>query len=779
MQHRQVTSRWQLLLLMLLAGVLLTGCPSDAPVAPGEEFASETPFASDPTRSGEAIIQGSVTLQGATTTDTAAYAAPFIATLPGKSGEIALVALGTDQLDTPGFGNRVLYTLKAGTSTLLSKAYVADSTPDHQPIMLLTNDPLKLTLYNSELANSTLHSKRMRWQGSIQTVRKEDIDEPNDDENQATRTDRTLGAALAESTPIDRSFYRRTAVTAEDIEDWYTINVNAGQAYVVDFTNQNGVWSTFTFVLRVVDGAGNTVAFFSNHKTAGLRQLSFVPTTTGTYYLQVHGSPSTRKGSSVYYAPYQLQYRPVAAPQVTAVSLQDVVIAVGTSLPVSATVEGEVTSYNWDLGHGFRPTSDTRASFTDIPVEPGVHQGSLTVSGPWGTSVPYNFSYQIMPTSPWWKDDLLAPVSGGLSVTRPFLVFDLPENRCGLLTAEVTNSIRGYRFHYSGPNGDLHNWTSYKIEPAEEDFNPGPLTSTYVLGNLAFANLRGLYYRAQKPLPLSGADWYIATLPETVDSSYLSIHNIGSRPAIAYCNGGVGPLYWMAASTANPTPADWTEYVLDSTEVAGYGLAGIRHLNRPALVYFTGLGHSSSLTHSPVLKYARARVGAPASASDWDIYTISEDGTGVRQTSFAYTLERNLVATSTGLAVVGGSRNGLHIAWSHVPEPLGPTDWSESETDLDLPFLPVIESRAAMVLDDQLFLTVGVGGSTGYSLVLSCGPDFPWTAATIPSWSGLDQQLPLATAPILARWTARPEKFIVPASQTSGSSHVYLWRPVQ
>jgi len=780
---RPASTSSRLLGLLLLAGVLLTGCPAKDPVAPGEEFASETPFASDPTRSGEAIIQGSVTLQGATTTDTAAYTAPFIATLPGKSGEIALVALGTDQLDTPGSGNRVLYTLKAGTSTLLSKAYVADTTPDHQPILLLTNDPLKLTLYNSELANSTLHSKRMRWQGSIQTVRKEDIDEPNDDENQATRTDRTLGAALAESTPIDRSFYRRTAVTAEDIEDWYTINVNAGQAYVVDFTNQNGVWSTFTFVLRVVDNAGNTVAFFSNHKTAGLRQLSFVPTTTGTYYLQVAASPSTRKGSSVYYAPYQLQYRPVAAPQVTSVTLQDAVTPVGTTFQIAATVEGEVTSYNWDLGNGFRPMTDTRASFSKAPTEPGLHTGSLTVSGPWGTSAPLAFSYQIMPTSLWWSDKLPKDVVMDDSL-RPTVTFSLPEGRCGLLVKEDPHTAppaqpQVFWFYYSGPNGDLRNWSWYALPTPST--NSISASTVQILGTPAFVTTGQDYYRATKPMPLSAADWYHSTFPASDNIFYIVMFNVGSRAGIAYADFDAEGLYWSSAADATPDPADWTEHVIDDSGFQGYGLAGMKYQNRPALAYLQGDG--TGVTHTPKLEYARASISAPTSAAHWSHHTVSETALGEHNRfTAAYTYDREIVETPNGVLIAGPSLTGLHLAWTTITEPTAPGDWTQLNDPLGLTNPLAMYPGSLQLRGNELLITGSTSlGTTRWGMVLSPVQPFPWTNSTVPFWLGTDLQsrLPDGTGMTFADWTAFPDEPVMIGTFASSTPNPVIWRATQ
>jgi len=95
------------LLLLLIGGCNTSDLLEPATDAPSD--VSSTGF--EPDRNNAALIAGSVTLQGLSTTDPAAYVSPFIANLTAKSGEIALLALSVDQQDNPTSGNRVRVTL--------------------------------------------------------------------------------------------------------------------------------------------------------------------------------------------------------------------------------------------------------------------------------------------------------------------------------------------------------------------------------------------------------------------------------------------------------------------------------------------------------------------------------------------------------------------------------------------------------------------------------------------------------------------------------------------
>jgi len=584
--------------------------------------------------------------------------------------------------------------------------------------MLLSSDPLQLSLYNSELTNSPIYAQRMRWSGSIQTVRKEDIDEPNDDDNQTTRTDRTLGSPLTLGTQIDRSFYRRSTGTAEDLEDWYSFSGTVGRTYTMDFTNQNGVWSVFTFVARLIDSDGNTITYFSGHKTAGTRQLIFTADATETYYVQVYGAPSTRQGTSVFYAPYSVKVSELPQPEVSSVNIEGGFLFSGASYQVSLTSPGTPIAWAWNFGEGARPKTSALASPTIKGAEPGQHQASVIITTASGTSAPYPFTYYVQATGNWWLES--APIG------RVVGTWELPGNRLGFINDS------GY-FAYSGANGDLSSWNSYDIEPLTSLFIKA-LAPEKILGKITAATSSGEYYRALVDVPTSSADWYVSTIPLSVTPSWMAASNVGSRIGIAYCAYPGSTLYWSNASSAAPGPGDWTEHQVDNSGLT-YGLGGLKYGVKPALVYLKGAG--ANVAHSPSVIYARAKIGAPTSAADWTLTPISTLSNMLQSSDIDH-WTRTVVATPTRLLVGGGAPGvyGFIVMWSKIQEPILASDWAEDATIVPVtgPQNLTLPKGAVTIVGGRVHVAFEASTSPRTSYVFSSVETFPFADTADLSW---------------------------------------------
>ncbi|HYE78480.1 MAG TPA: hypothetical protein VEI97_10875, partial [bacterium] len=277
--------------------------------------------------------------------------------------------------------------------------------------------------FNSQTATGPLHPLNAYWNYDVSVVNREDADEPNDDDNGATYSDRTLRTDIfrAVGGTYHRSLFQQ-ASTNRDLEDWHQYKLYGGRKYLFTVTNSNGTWGTWTFTLRVVNANGSAVITRVN-QTASSFTFYATPggTTAQNYWVQVVGTPTSRRGNSVYFAKYSLQAVEVATagPQVHAVTPNSVVVGkTGEKVTWAAEASGGALSYSWNFGNGASTPVDngqtcnncayvaashsaTVASPKMVLGPPGQYSGTLTVTNSLGESDPFPFQYTV---SSWGGD---------------------------------------------------------------------------------------------------------------------------------------------------------------------------------------------------------------------------------------------------------------------------------------------------------------------------------------------------------------------------------------
>ncbi|HYE78147.1 MAG TPA: hypothetical protein VEI97_09180, partial [bacterium] len=270
-------------------------------------------------RRGQGDISGSVTLNGATTTDPSYQAAPFRVAQDGRADDIALFALQT--ATTPGSANSVRAAFSGTGGSLGFLNYTAGAATTYLPIYLPRTELITLTLYNAATEAGALFNEAVTWSGSFKTVGKEDLAEPNDDENPATFTDRATSPTVlsAGAAPTKRTVFQRTAGSNQDQEDWFRVTLTANTRYKLNFVNSNGTWGNWTYTLKLVNGAGNAVLTKANI-TGTSAIIEPQTNTTQTYHLQVTGVPTSRRGNSVYFGEYSVALEETPIPVITAVT---------------------------------------------------------------------------------------------------------------------------------------------------------------------------------------------------------------------------------------------------------------------------------------------------------------------------------------------------------------------------------------------------------------------------------------------------------------------------
>ncbi|HYE79602.1 MAG TPA: hypothetical protein VEI97_16565, partial [bacterium] len=224
-------------LLGALAVLWLLGCQSATPLDPGPVAPVDGGGPLNPDtleRDLQASTPIDITLNGTVTTDPGYQNSPHKVTLAANAGEISLVALRATAL--PSASNTVLARF-LGTSVYYGAlTYPTTGATVYLPTYVTATEPLSVELINSATRTGTLYEQAVRWQGSFKTVLAEDAAEPNDDEDPATYTDRTMGWYLPDGATLNRSVYQRAAGSLQDQEEWFRLILNANTTYRLEFS---------------------------------------------------------------------------------------------------------------------------------------------------------------------------------------------------------------------------------------------------------------------------------------------------------------------------------------------------------------------------------------------------------------------------------------------------------------------------------------------------------------------------------------------------------------
>jgi len=175
-------------------------------------------------------------------------------------------------------------------------------------------------------------------------------------------------------------------------------------------------------------------------------------------------------------------------------------------------------------------------------------------------------------------------------------------------------------------------------------------------GNLKFA-------RALVADPTQTADWQTHTIDtEGWVGEYCSLAAIGPIPVISYFDYTYMNLKFATALGPAPSSAgDWQVHIVDDSTYVGRFTSCTEYSGRPAVTYFDEIE-----TH---LKMALATAALPASAADWAIHTVDDQG---------------VVGTYSSLKVIDGRLAVSYHDWSNrflkfaralVATPAGTEDW--------------------------------------------------------------------------------------------------------
>jgi PKD repeat protein len=154
------------------------------------------------------------------------------------------------------------------------------------------------------------------------------------------------------------------------------------------------------------------------------------------------------------------------------------------------------------------------------------------------------------------------------------------------------------------------------------------------------------------------------------ETNRISARVIGGQPAVAFISEGEGIKYARALTSAPQGESDWQVHVVRQTSFnvdlnSGPSLLEVN--GRPALSWFEGWKTN----------YAVANTPTPASASDWNIYTVDGNPPGGDWVGIYSSMA--LVNGKPAIACGGNPDNGnyLRIRYSHavVADPQSAEDW--------------------------------------------------------------------------------------------------------
>jgi len=374
------------IIFLILFALTVTSCNQGlAPTNP--EMGDDSPSAFTPLpvsydplddffREGAGIIEGDVTLNGATETDPSYDTSPYVVTQAAKNGDIAIYRIRGRLTNN---GTTSLYTKQSSPSKNYSSFSVPGTNVDQYKAMYVTNtEPLHLTFFNSNSYNTPLNSKAAIYDYNYKTTPADNAGEPNDDENPATITDRTLANNLPQGFVATRSVYSFDP-TKKDLEEWYKVTVNEGDRFSFKFTTVRDRFGTWGYTMKVFDPAGvqmgGTTNISINEGAAGITRTA---TQSGTHFLQLVGTPATKNNTNVFFNLYTITA--CLAPKITTIALTPGSTCPGASTSWFSSVSAGTNTFSWDFGGGCIPnTSSAQVPFVTLGAA-GNYTARLTLT---------------------------------------------------------------------------------------------------------------------------------------------------------------------------------------------------------------------------------------------------------------------------------------------------------------------------------------------------------------------------------------------------------------
>ncbi|MCG3150932.1 MAG: hypothetical protein GEEBNDBF_00198 [bacterium] len=390
-------------LVALFALLLFLGCQGSgtAPTAP-PDLEGQTPgLIGDPLadpfdeifREGAGLVQGDITVRGTTETSPDWDDHPFPVSQAARSGDLAVFRVRgrlTNNANTTLFCK-----LSQATKNYPSYFIPGTNTDTYRAIYVENNEPMNLTFYNSSNWNTAQNSKAAIYNYSFKTSAVENADEPNDDDNGATITDRTLAKNIPKDFVATRSVYYFNETT-RDIEEWYRTDVTAGNRFSWKFATSPGRYgSTWSYELKVFDPSGVQMgSAVPVSSTSSAATITRTATTTGIHYLQIVATPLTKSYTNLFYALYTIT--PCLAPTITGVStIAEYGYCPGGIASFQGSYINPVTSYSWNFGGGATPNTSTQQKPEVVLGSPGTYTYSLTVSNGCTSSETFQGQYSV------------------------------------------------------------------------------------------------------------------------------------------------------------------------------------------------------------------------------------------------------------------------------------------------------------------------------------------------------------------------------------------------
>ncbi|MCG3153223.1 MAG: hypothetical protein GEEBNDBF_02534 [bacterium] len=391
---------------------LLAGCQQQSPAIP-DPADSADPEAMPPLVSADplpdvsdegyrgltALLTGDLSLDGTVVTDPGYTGTPTSVSQPATAGELVLLRIRARMSDS---STPTLHTNMRGTG---GTAYSAMNIPandvsQYKALYVTASEGLSLRVYNSESYNTPINAQAAFFNYSYETRAVEDSSEPNDDENAATVTDRTLAKNLGVGLSATRSFFQYDSTT-KDLEDWFSTTLQAGRIYRYKFTSFNPRYGTWGYTLKLFNSAGTQVGSTITLPTGwagGNLTTPSIPT-TGTYYIQLVGTPVTKSfGSNLFYSQYTIT--PCETVQIGTVAFtpnEGNDRCPGTSGTFVAQTSGAApVSAEWSFGPGAKPSTSTalQPSVTLNDVK-GLQYGTVKLTSACGAQTTKTFIYFV------------------------------------------------------------------------------------------------------------------------------------------------------------------------------------------------------------------------------------------------------------------------------------------------------------------------------------------------------------------------------------------------
>ena len=349
-------------------------------------------------RTAAGFMGGARTLKGAVNTNANWADSPFSRYLNASADDIMLLKVKNSAFPSASQTSRARFTGSAGHQGYLNVS--SDNTWVSVPLLMDEDQTFELRMFNSTVDWGAIHDEATVWHYWMVNLPKDDVAEPNDNENPNNVGDRTMGEPVPVGRQVSRSMYDDIQSSDQDREDWYVMDFDGSSTYRFIFGTTGPTWGWWRYDVRVYDSSGTLVDSLEDFAglTAGFNVSIGA---AGTYYVQVEGEPLSGRGGSVYFGQYALRSYKTAGCGGTAPNL--IGFEPGSDLKAFDDVQmgvnntgGAVTTWDWDFGGGAVPNTSSASDPTVELQEPGTYSASVTATNSCGSDT-YNFDLVVVP----------------------------------------------------------------------------------------------------------------------------------------------------------------------------------------------------------------------------------------------------------------------------------------------------------------------------------------------------------------------------------------------